>query len=180
MIWTTLFCLLSSTVEATPPDHALDPIKMTLSPRTDEREQWCDDPVLEAIIENTGDKPLWLDLGESEDELVVTSYSYCSSAAGKGVCEGSATGRTHDWGNLESLRGPRGTVLTRGESVSRLVRLKGQKVQQGRSTVELAVRIHGTIDINVGKVQTFKARASLKLGPRRLGSCYQVRRLTKR
>lgn len=159
---------------------ALGPVEMTISAKADKSGRWCAGPTFEATLNNSSAGPVWLDLSWPAGALVVTSYSVCYSNGQGGGCEGVHTGWTHDWGDIEKLRGPDATLLDPGESITRPVKLKDAHLKTGRATLDVSVRIHGTEDLRDAKVRTYTLEATEELRLRRVGRCFEVRRLTRR
>jgi hypothetical protein len=175
-----LVLLCANSANRSKVETPFNPIEMSIVAKTDKDGRWCAEPIFEATIKNSAASPVWLDLGEAASYLVVTSYSACQSTTGAGSCEGSASGKTHDWGSVEHLRSAAATLLKPGESATRFIRLEDVHLKAGRTTVDVTVRIHGTQDLADSKVHTYKPKATGTLVVRRVGHCLEVRRLTRR
>ena len=181
MLWTALILILAGNAgDAPKPSEEANPIVITFGVKADKDGRWCAYPTFEATLKNASAKPVWLDLGERSSGLVVTSYSIAYSTKGIETWEGSVTGTTDDWGSIEYLRSPKATSLGPGDSVTRPVKLEDVRLKPGRANVELAVRIHGTQELANPNVRTYEATATNTLVLRRIGRCFEVRRLTSR
>lgn len=134
---------------------------------------------MDATIRNVSPSPVWLDLGSGDDELV-TSYFVDHWTKRRGSSQGSAIGRSDDWGSIDDLRAPDATMLKAGDSVVRSIRLEDVRLSAGRVTVNVQVRIHGTQDLEDANVRTYEPTAEQEFVLRRSGRCLEVRRLTKR
>jgi hypothetical protein len=157
-----------------------NPIEMSVVATTDADGRWCAESAFEATIKNSSTATVWLDLGGRDSTLVVTSYSVAYWTKRGGSSQGSATGRSDDWGSIEYLRSPNATMLRAGQSVVRPIRLEDVGLRSGRATVSLGVRIHGTQDLSNAKVRTYEPRTEQQFVLRRSGRCFEVRRLTGR
>jgi len=176
MFWTALLVLLG----ANSGDLPFNPIEMSVAATTDADGRWCGEPAFEATIKNSSMAAVWLDLGGRDSALVVTSYSVTYWTKRGGSSQGSAIGRSDDWGSIEYLRSPNATMLKAGQTVVRPVRLEDVGLRPGRATVSVGVRIHGTQDLSNAKVRTYEPRTEQQFILRRSGRCFEVRRLTGR
>src|SRR4051794_31891773 len=135
--------LVANAVSASATRKHAHPIRMTISPKSDEHGRWCSDPVFTATITNSGAMSVWLDLRGSDGEIVPATYSVCHSGRDR-ECEGGAHGGSGGWESIEYLRSPEAIRLQRGESVTRLVRLDGACPHAGQVEVTVSVEIPGT------------------------------------
>jgi hypothetical protein len=153
---------------------------MILAAKTDKDGRWCAEPVFDATIRNVSLAPVWLEMGRTDDELVLTSSFVDHWTKRRGSSQGSVIGRSDDWGSIDDLRAPDATMLKAGGSVVRSIRLEDVRLTAGRVTVNVRVRIHGTQDLGDGSVRTYEPAAEQELVLRRKGRCFEVQRLTSR
>lgn len=143
-VW--LVFLASNSADLPQVSPASRPIEMTIKAKTENDARWCGEPTFDATVKTSSPVPVWLDIGGTDTELVVTGYSIEYRTRRTASWQGARIGMSDDWDSIEYPRSPNATMLKGGDSATRRIRLKRAHLRAGRAAVEVRVRIHGTQD----------------------------------